>query len=172
MKTLRPPRHTYLKQGVYYFSWSVLVDVRHHYSRLLIVKSLRTKSFVHAKLSANNLSTKLEEYWFTLRLSEIEVPRGDLLVEGATHDSNLPSITDALDQYLRVKGRAKDKVFARAAKRNIGYLTDHAGLKALDQYITADAVVFRDQLLEKGLKPTSIRRMFGVIKAVLNVVIL
>ena len=110
MKTLRPPKYTYLKDCIYYFSRAIPVDLRHHYSRRRVIKSLRTKSHNHAKISANNLSTKLEEYWFSLRLNEIEVPRGDLLVEGSIHDSYLPTINEVLEKYRDVKGKSKDQM--------------------------------------------------------------
>ena len=172
MKTLRPPKYTYLKDCIYYFSRAIPVDLRHHYSRRRVIKSLRTKSHNHAKISANNLSTKLEEYWFSLRLNEIEVPRGDLLVEGSIHDSYLPTINEVLEQYLDVKGKSKDQVFSRTARHNIGYLTNHVGIKTVDQYSTADAVALRDHLFKKGLQSTSLQRIFGAIKAILNFTIL
>jgi len=171
MKTLKPPRYTYLKQDIYYFTRAVPVDLRQHYARSRIIKSLRTKSHTQAKIASNHLSTKLEAYWFTLRLSEIDVPRGDLLVDASQLNSNLPTITEALDQYLQVKGREKDQSFARGARRNIGYLAAYVGSKSLDQYTTSDAAKLRDHLLEKGLQSTSLQRIFGSIKAILNFVI-
>ena len=33
-------------------------------------------------------------------------------------------LTDALDLYLRLKGDGRDKVFVRAARRNIGYVVE------------------------------------------------
>ena len=40
------------------------VDLRHRYATLRIVQSLRTKSPIRAKHSAQSLVARLEDYWF------------------------------------------------------------------------------------------------------------
>jgi len=57
------PRYTYSKRGIYYFCKNVPVDLRHHYAALRIVQSLRTKSPIRAKHSAQSLVARLEDYW-------------------------------------------------------------------------------------------------------------
>jgi hypothetical protein len=43
------PKYTYTKRGIYYFCKDVPADLRHHYTKLRIVQSLRTKSSTRAK---------------------------------------------------------------------------------------------------------------------------
>ena len=59
------PRYTYTKRGIYYFYKDVPVDLRHHYTKLRIVKSLRTKSPIRAKHSAWRLVARCVHWrWF------------------------------------------------------------------------------------------------------------
>lgn len=172
MRTFRHPKFTYLKDDTYYFTRAVPHDLRHHYSRPRIVQSLRTRSTVQARQAAKNLSAKLDDYWLGLRLKQADVPGIKLLIAPTTNESNLPTIEEGLEQYLLIKGMDKSESFFSGARRNISYLTDCLGARPLDQYSSADAAKLRDRLLEKGLNPTSLLRIFGGIKAVVNFVIL
>lgn len=171
MKTFKHPRYTYLKDNTYYFTRAIPHDLRQYYTRPRIVQSLRTKSVVQAKLASNSLSSKLDDYWLRLRLKEADVPGTGLLITPG-HESNLPTIEECLEQYLRIKGKNKSESFFQGARRNINYLTNILGIRPLDQYSSADAAKLREQLLAKGLSPTSLLRIFGGIKAVTNFVIL
>ena len=105
---------------MYYFSKAVPQDLADFYARPRIVKSLRTKSHSHAKTASRSLSARLEDYWLGLRLQRADVPAAHLLVIPREQlDSKLPTIEDALEVYLAVKGQAKGKLFFSHAKRNI-----------------------------------------------------
>ena len=71
----------------------------------------------------------------------------------------------ALNEYLRLKGEGRDKYFYSLTNRNVGYLIDFIGIRALDLYTTADAAKFRDWLKEKRLFSSSIKRIFSTIIA-------
>ncbi|MCH1556210.1 MAG: tyrosine-type recombinase/integrase [Pseudomonadales bacterium] len=169
MKTLKNPPYTYRKRSVYYFSKAVPQDLADFYARPRIVKSLRTKSLSHAKTASRSLSARLEDYWLGLRLQQADVPAAHLLVIPREQlDSKLPTIEDALEVYLTVKGQAKGKLFFSHAKRNISYVVSCLGSRPLDCYSTADAATFRQWLIDKNLSNTSLTRIFGVVKAVIN----
>jgi len=120
------------------------------------------------------LSAKLDDYWLGLRLKQVDVPASHLLVSGATVnlESNLPTIDEALETYLRIKGRGKSDLFFSHTRRSIKYLTDCLGSRSLDQYTSADAAQLRDWFVLRGLAIASIKRNFGSIKAVVNFVAL
>ena len=140
MKTFKHPSYTYQKGGVYYFSKAVPKDLAHYYVQRRIVKSLRTKSFSRAKTASRSLASKLEDYWLGLRLQEADIPAAHLLVTaGEQLSSEFPTIEDALDVYLAVKGQSKGKLFFSHAKRNVSYLVACIGSRPLDCYSTADA---------------------------------
>ncbi|MDG1495716.1 MAG: tyrosine-type recombinase/integrase [Porticoccaceae bacterium] len=172
--TQKHPQHTYIKRDVYYFSRVIPSDLKHHYSKPRIIQSLKTKSARRATVASKMLSAKLDDYWLGLRLKQVDVPASHLLVSGATVnlESNLPTIDEALETYLRIKGRGKSDLFFSHTKRSIKYLTDCLGSRSLDQYTSADAAHLRDWFVLRGLAIASIKRNFGSIKAVVNFVVL
>ena len=172
--TQKHPRHTYIKRDVYYFSRVIPSDLKHHYSKPRIIQSLKTKSAHRATVASKMLSAKLDDYWLGLRLKQVDVPAAHLLVSGATLnlESNLPTIDEALETYLRIKGRGKSDLFFSHTRRSIKYLMECLGCRSLDQYTSADAAQLRDWFVLRGLAIASIKRNFGSIKAVVNFVVL
>ena len=53
-------------------------------------------------------------------------------------------------------------------KRGCGYLIDCCGNKDLAEYTRSDATKFRDYLFNKGLNGASVARIFGTVRAVIN----
>jgi len=172
--TQKHPQHTYIKRDVYYFSRVIPSDLKHHYSKPRIIQSLKTKSAHRATVASKMLSAKLDDYWLGLRLKQVDVPAAHLLVSGATLnlESNLPTIDEALETYLRIKGRGKSDLFFSHTRRSIKYLMECLGCRSLDQYTSADAAQLRDWFVLRGLAIASIKRNFGSIKAVVNFVVL
>jgi site-specific recombinase XerC len=116
------------------------------------------------------LAARLEDYWLNLRLKEAEVPAAHLLksVPSQNPNSVLPTIQDALELYLRVKGRNKRKTFFTHCNRSVNYVEQCLGCRSLDQYSSADAALFRDWLRKRGLSTSSIQRNFSNVKALVN----
>ena len=67
-----------------------------------------------------------------------------------------------------MKGVDRTALFFTAAKRNVGYVLEHLGDRPIDTYSSADAASFRDWLTDRGLTTSSISRIFGTIRAVIN----
>ena len=65
----------------------------------------------------------------------------------------------------------KNKVFTRAAQRNAASVIEVLGDRPIDDYVSSEAGKLRDALLDRGLAVTSIKRMFGSIKAIINLAI-
>ena len=170
MVDISHPRYTYKKRGVFYFSKSVPKDVRHHYLKPRIIQSLKTKSQAQARYAAQKLASRLDDYWSTLRIKEADIPASHLLrsVPSQNIHSTLPTITDALDLYHRVKGHNKRTTFFTHSKRSVDYLIKCLGCRSLDQYSSADAATFRDWLRNRGLSVASVQRNFNSIKAMVN----
>ncbi len=163
---------TYKKGRVFYYSRRVPSDLRAYYSKPRIVQSLRTKSPSIAEKASLMLTARLEEYWLSLRIKKVKIPAAHLLTDsGHNAQSDLPDIRMALNEYLRLKGEGRDKYFYSLTNRNVGYLIDFIGIRALDLYTTADAAKFRDWLKEKRLSSSSIKRIFSTIKSVINLCI-
>jgi integrase len=81
-----------------------------------------------------------------------------------------PTITlsQALENYHSLKGAGKDDLFFRSSERFVRYVIDGLGDRTLDQYTSADAAAFRDQLFEKGLSSSSVKRTFASIRSIMN----
>jgi len=79
-----------------------------------------------------------------------------------------PTLSEALELYLKLKGQGKSVTFHQAATRACSYLTTICNDKRLGAYTRADANSFRDYLIRKGLSGSSITRVFNSILSVLN----
>lgn len=169
---------TFKKEGIYYFSRKVPVDLRRHYSSAKISYSLRTRSKSVATARATQAACKLDEFWFHLRSQDAELPGKHMLRHGLgrplTAPETNPVNTDVLKlsegvmTYLRLKGQGKSKTFHRAAERSCGYVIDVCGDKPLTAYTKADANAFRDALIKRGLAGSSITRVLGTVRSVIN----
>ncbi len=67
-----------------------------------------------------------------------------------------------------MKGLDRPPTFEAAVRRSCGYLIDCCGMKNLDEYVRSDATKFRDYLFSKGLNGASVARVFGTVRAVIN----
>ena len=91
------------------------------------------------------------------------------LNESLSVTAGMPTIEDALDLYLDLKGVGRGELFFRAAKRNVRYLVTALGLRSLDKYSTTDASRFREWLIkEQKISTSSVGRVFASIKAITN----
>jgi len=77
-------------------------------------------------------------------------------------------LSEAVRIYLRLKGHGRPDTFQRAAERACGYVIDACGDKDLTDYTKTNANAFRDTLLERKMAGSSIARIFGTVRAVIN----
>ena len=170
---------TFVKHGIYYFSRRVPSDLRHHYTTSRLMFSLRTKSVAVAASRATRAAQKLDEYWYFLRIQEVDLPGKHLLrsAQGQLPARNTGSsqpadeavtLSEAVAIYLRLKGKKRPVTFHRAAERSCGYVIDACGNKDINAYTRADANALRDALVAKELAGSSITRIIGTIHSVIN----
>ena len=79
-----------------------------------------------------------------------------------------PLMSEATSFYLRLKGDGKDKVFVRAAQRNAASVIEVLRDRPINDYASSEAGKVRDALLDRGLAVTSIKRIFGSLKVIIN----
>lgn len=170
---------SFKKSGIFYFERRVPRDLRRHYSSGKIAYSLRTRSAGVASSRAIKAAQQLDEYWYHLRLQIRDLPGKHLLRLAPSPDvSVVPapdvpkqtsvSLSEAVSIYLRLKGQGKTITFVRAAERACGYVIDACGDRDLLDYTKKDATKFRDALVERGLSGSSITRIFGTVRSVIN----
>ena len=146
-----PPPGTVLRNrdGIYHFIRRIPADLQSHYRSDRICLSLRTKSAPTAFRAAGSISQRLDDYWSGLRLQKMDVPAIHLLIgnsDDAKHDS--PTLKEAVEAYLLLKGHVSNPVFARTARRNGRYVIAALGNRPITAYSSADAAKFRDYLFE------------------------
>ena len=164
--------HVMKRDNQFYYVRHIPSDLTHNYSVQRICFSLKTKSDSTAVRFSKSITQRLDDYWFGMRLKNMNVPAGDKIkLAGAINDDNTPKISDALDLYLRLKGVGKDKVFFRTANRNIRYVIKVLGNKSLKSYSSSDGGKFRDWLLEEGMSVNTVKRVFSSIRSIINIAI-
>jgi integrase len=169
----RVAQYLWLKGETYYFNRRVPKDVQAHYKASRIVICLKTSRKEQAIRAARSIAQRLEDYWLSLRLANIDVPALHLLRDKPqkVSQSFCMTLTEALDLYFRLKGVNKGKVFRRGAERNIQSVVDVLGDRPLDEYSSSDAAAYRDYLLKRGLTTNSVKRNFATIRSVINLAI-
>ncbi len=165
--------YLWVKGQTYYFNRRVPKDVQAHYKASRIVICLKTSRKDQAIRAAKSIAQRLEDYWMSLRLANIDVPALHLLRDRPLKvpQSSCMTLSEALELYLRLKGVNKDKVFRRGAERNIQSVIDVLSNRHLEEYSSSDAAVYRDYLLKRGLTTNSVKRNFATIRSVINLAI-
>ncbi|WP_370161854.1 DUF6538 domain-containing protein [Limimaricola soesokkakensis] len=171
--------HCFLKDGIFYFQRRVPAELRRHYTSSKISYSLRTRSARVASARAARAASQLDEYWYHLRSQDADLPGKHMLrlgVSGTARQAfedgsvniDCMSLSEAVVTYLRLKGCDKGITFHRAAERACGYVIDTCGDKPLTSYRKADANAFRDALIARGMAGSSITRVFGTVRSIIN----
>jgi integrase len=165
--------YLWVKGQTYYFNRRVPKDVQAHYKASRIVICLKTSRKDQAIRAARSIAQRLEDYWLSLRLANIDVPALHLLRDKPLNmsQSSCMTLLEALELYLRLKGVNKGKVFRRGAERNIQSVVDVLSNRPLDEYSSSDAAAYRDYLLKRGLTTNSVKRNFATIRSVINLTI-
>ena len=165
--------HIRVRFGVYHFVRRVPSDVRQHYRSDRVSISLRTKSEATALRSAKSISQRLDDYWHGLRLQKMDVPALHLIIDDNDDaDDNSPTMMEAVDVYLRLKASNDSQTSIRAARRNGRYVSEALGNRPITSYSSSDAAAFRDYLFDKGLALGSVKRIFGSVRSIINLVML
>ena len=159
--------HLYRKRGFYYFSRRVPKALLDDYPKPRIVLALKTRHFRDALRQSQILSKRLDDQWFQMQLDAMGLDNVQARVFQPAKAA-APLMSEATAFYLRLKGDGKDIVFTRAAQRNANVVIEALGDKPINEYASSEAGKLRDVLLNKGLAVTSIKRMFGSIKAIIN----
>ena len=159
--------HLYRKRGFYYFSRRVPKALLDDYPKSRIVLALKTRHYRDALRQSQILSKRLDDQWFHMQLDAMGLDNMQAkLFQPAK--AAAPLMSEATAFYLRLKGDGKDLVFTRAAQRNAASVIEVLDDRAINEYASSEAGKVRDTLLDRGLAVTSIKRMFGSIKAIIN----
>ena len=107
-----------------------------------------------------------------LRLQKLDIPQIQIAKDKVnTERDHNPTLNQALDLYLKLKGQGRDRVFFLTTKRNIRYVTDLLGNRSLSLHTFKDAGKFRDWLLDKGLQVNLVTSIFSSIRSIIKICI-
>jgi integrase len=163
--------HVMKRDGRYYYVRHIPKDLTHHYTVRRLCFSLKTNSDSIAIRFSKSITQRLDDYWFGIRLKNMDVPSVDKVKLDNVINDDTPKISEALELYLKLKGVGKDKVFFRTARRNIGYVIKSIGNKSLKSYSSSDGAKFHDWLIQKGMSINTVKRVFSSIRSIINITI-
>ena len=117
MTVVQFPSYTYTKLGVFDYFRRVPRDLLHHYITGKVVMSLRTKSFIKALHESQSITSKLNDWRLELRISEMDLSAGRLLVAN-TEGSNTEVLTtsEARELYVKLKSAGHPDSFSADAQ--------------------------------------------------------
>tara|TARA_B100000927_G_scaffold228640_1_gene188440 strand:- start:52 stop:429 length:378 start_codon:yes stop_codon:yes gene_type:complete len=121
---------------------------------------LKTTCESLANRSSRSITQRLDDYWYGVRFSKLDVPINNLIASKQNNTEVSGKVVDALELYLRLKGRDCDEVFHRTARRNIKYVIKAIGNKNIEDISNFDGAKFRDCLLNKGLSINTVKKKF------------
>lgn len=166
MRETKSSHFMFQKRGVFYFSRRVPGDLQGHYRSKRIIVSLRTKSRRAAEARAASLAARLDEDWLTLRWKAKDDPLRRFLKDQISTSvpildsvTNTPMLTDAKNEYVRLKGAGRSITFSQGADRAVRYLIEACGEKPIDTYTRQEVNTFRDGLFGRGLTRASVKRV-------------
>ena len=168
MSYIKQASYLHRRGAVYQYIRRVPCDIRPYYKANQLYFSLRTTSLLSANRIAKSITQKLDDYWLGIRLQKIDIPKIAVVDLENTYLKTDISLSQATQLYLNLKGAGKSKTFRQAAIRNSGYVIDLLGDRNIGDYSTADAGMFRSWLIERQLTVSSIRRVFGTIRSIIN----
>ena len=100
--------YIYQKRGFYYFSKRIPKQLQHCHGKQRIVFALNTRSRAKAVKYAQVICQRLDERWLPMRLDAMGL--GNLLANDVSA-SDAPKLSEALQDYLQLKGIGKPKSF-------------------------------------------------------------
>ena len=164
------PPYLYTKRGTFYFSRRIPKDLLGHFSTPRIMCSLKTKKLELAVTLARTFNEDLEAEWWQIRRRHAQSSLTRFLVEPSqtSQASDFPTLSECRDIYLQQKGVGKGKAFFHTTERAISTVIRLSGDKPADHYSKQDALTLRGYLKSKGLTVATSRRMFSVIRSVMN----
>ena len=157
------------RDGIYYFVRRVPCDLKDIYTSDRISLSLKTKLITSARRVAKSIDQRLEDYWMGIRLQKLDIPAIQLLQPDRLVNDNSPTLSEAVELYLKLKSKNKDKVFIRTSYRNVRYVIQALGDRPINSYSTADAAKFRDWLLDKDMVMNTVKRVFSSVRSIINI---
>ena len=103
-------------------------EVQQCHAKQRIVLAMNTRSRAKALKYSQVMCQRLDEKWLPMRLDAMGL--GNVLVDDVKQQTAL-LLSEAVAQYLQLKGIGRAKTFHQAALRNAGVVIDQLGDRSL-----------------------------------------
>ena len=100
--------HVMKRDNVFYYVRHIPKDLIDHYSVKRLCFSLKTKCESLANRSSRSITQRLDDYWYGVRYSKSDVPINNLMASKQINREVSSKVVDALELYLRLKGRDRE----------------------------------------------------------------
>ena len=87
------------RDNQFYYVRHIPSDLTHHYSVQRLCFSLKTKSDSTAIRYSKSITQRLDDYWFGIRLKNMDVPAVDKVRLDNVINDDTPKMSDALELY-------------------------------------------------------------------------
>ena len=124
---------TYLhhKRSFYFFSRRVPKELHYCHPKHRIVLAHNTRSLPKAQKYAQVIYQRPDERWLPMRLDAMGF---DNVIANDLRFVSAPTLSDATEQYLQLKGIGKAKTFYQTALRNAGTVIQTCGDRVVTEY--------------------------------------
>jgi hypothetical protein len=106
-----------------------------------------------------------------VRLQKMDIPHFTVVPEWGDQHRDAPLLSEAVGLYVRLKGANRGKIFLRATTRMLEHVTEVLRDRPVSAYASDDAGKFRDWMFDRGLTTVSVKRVFAITRAVINLAI-
>ena len=111
-------KYIYQKRGFYYFSRRVPKKLYQHHTKQRIVLALNTRSKSTALKYAQVISQRLDNRWLPMRLDAMGLSD---VVANDVGFMNVPTLSEATQQYVQLKGIDKPKKLSSSSIQRVFY---------------------------------------------------
>ena len=116
--------HVMKRDNVFYYVRHVPKDLIDHYSVQRLCFSLKTKCESSANRSSRSITQRLDDYWYGVRFSKLDVPINNLIVAKQNNTEVFSKVVDALESTC-IKWLKAFDIDAHADPKDRGvYLND------------------------------------------------
>ena len=99
--------HVMKRDGRYYYVRLIPKDLTQHYTIQGLCFCLKTNSDLNGIRYSKSITQRLDDYWFGIRLKNMDVPSVDKVKLDNVINDDTPKISEALELYLKLKGVGK-----------------------------------------------------------------
>jgi integrase len=156
----------YQKRGIFYLQKRVPKKLVPKVGRAFVRVSLRTKDRATAIQTAGSILGALDKEWHAALFA---IP-DDIQVTGflSAQQTNEPALSDAAAAYIQSKGKTDSLKFTKPTELVIGTIIKQSGNKLISAYTRADAIRFRDSLIDRGVSQATVKRNLSIVRSIWN----